>query len=261
MNPTISSFIISVAGAIIMFLLGAVVYFLKKWIESTDSLTRSVNDLKTAVALLQSNQTNSSQSCVTAHAIIDKRLNAHSDRLNEHEKEITELKAAQNTKRGMRNTIPILILSLFLFTSATPTRVRVADKAEYTKYLAWCNEVVPQWKTQEGKITLKKVNGQYTDSLGRYTVNTAVPTYWYKTNPTSITLQPWELLVARRIKVVEKRRSPSVRDFYEWWLTNKYLAEIKRIEEELASGRMSPENAELLKLDLAAVKAKLKSIQ
>ena len=99
MNETLATFFLTIAGAIITLLLGALVYFLKKWIDSTDSLTKSVNELKTAVALLQTNQTNYSQSCTNAHNIIDKRLNSHAERLNEHQEAITELQVKMETRK------------------------------------------------------------------------------------------------------------------------------------------------------------------
>lgn len=93
MNETLAQFFISVAGVIIMLLLAAIAYFLKKWISSTDSLTESVHDLKTAVALLQTNQGNSDRTCGLKHQVIDTRLNNHSERLNEHGESIIELQS------------------------------------------------------------------------------------------------------------------------------------------------------------------------
>ena len=84
MTQVIYQFVLSIAGVIVMILLAAIAYFLQKWINSTDSLTQSVNDLKTAVALLQRNQDNSDKTCVNKHTTIETRLNEHAKRLNEH---------------------------------------------------------------------------------------------------------------------------------------------------------------------------------
>jgi hypothetical protein len=99
MNETLAQFFISVCGIIIMILLTAIAYFLQKWISSTDSLTQSVNDLKTAVALLQTNQGNADRACGATHKIIELRLNEHAKRLNEHGEAIADLQASTNSKR------------------------------------------------------------------------------------------------------------------------------------------------------------------
>ena len=99
MEQRIYQFILSIAGVIVMILLGAIAYFLQKWINSTDSLTQSVNDLKTAVALLQTNQGNSDKMCGATHKIIETRLNEHAKRLNEHGEAIVELQGYMPAKR------------------------------------------------------------------------------------------------------------------------------------------------------------------
>jgi len=105
MNEPLAQFFISVAGVIIMLLLAAIAYFLQKWISSTDMLTESVHELKTAVALLQTNQGNAGRMCDTTHKTIDNRLNDHSKRLNEHGEAIVKLQAG-SVKRP-RNTKPV----------------------------------------------------------------------------------------------------------------------------------------------------------
>src|SRR3989304_8928768 len=94
MNEQIATFLFSIAGAVIMLLLGGNAYFLKRWIDSTDALTSSVNDLKTTVALLQTNQGNSDKVCSTTHQIIDTRLKNHSDKIQEHSEAIIDLQVA-----------------------------------------------------------------------------------------------------------------------------------------------------------------------
>lgn len=99
MNETLASFFLTVAGAIIMLLLGGIMYFLKKWIDSTDALTCSVNDLKTTVALLQSNQGNNDRNCTKRHEVIDRRLNDHSEKIHEHSEAIVEIQSRISQKR------------------------------------------------------------------------------------------------------------------------------------------------------------------
>ena len=98
MESGLAQFFISVAGVIIMILLAAIAYFLQKWISSTDSLTESVHELRTAVALLQTNQGNNDKTCNMKHDVINNRLNAHSEKLTEHSESIAALEATV-TKR------------------------------------------------------------------------------------------------------------------------------------------------------------------
>jgi len=107
MNVQLAQFFISVAGVIIMLLLAAIAYFLQKWINSTDMLTESVHELKTAVALLQTNQGNAGRMCSTAHKIIDTKLENVAKSLIEHGEAIVELQSAtrktRNPKPATRN--------------------------------------------------------------------------------------------------------------------------------------------------------------
>lgn len=77
---------------IITVLLAIVGYFLGRQVNVIEKLTDVVGNLNVIVATLKTNQENSSANCTSRHAIIDKRLNAHSERLNEHDKEIAALK-------------------------------------------------------------------------------------------------------------------------------------------------------------------------
>lgn len=96
------TFLLSIAGAIIVILLGVNGYFMKRWIDSTDLLTDSVNALKTTVALLQSNQGSSDRICAATHKVIETRLNDHASRLNEHGEAIAKLEGGQKRTRVKR---------------------------------------------------------------------------------------------------------------------------------------------------------------
>lgn len=105
MTQSFFQFVLAVSGTIIMILLAAVAYFLKKWAEATDSLTQSVNDLKTSVELLKLNQGNFDKTCFNKHLTIDNRLNAHSEKLEEHSQAIAELKAKAPSSSPRRGRI------------------------------------------------------------------------------------------------------------------------------------------------------------
>lgn len=110
-----------------------------------------------------------------------------------------------------------------------PTYIRTADKAEYEKYKAWCNQIIYKHVEQTGKITLLKVNGQYTDPVGNFKRSTKAP-YWYSLSAKTMTAQQNELFVLRRVRIQEKRRTPSVKDFYTNWLIPIYAEKIARLE-------------------------------
>lgn len=110
MNLSLANFFISIAGVIIMILLGIIAYFLKQWIESTSkqwidstsALTKAVNELKTTVAIISTNQGASDKACANTHQVINNRLNDHSRRLNEHGEAIIELQTVNSRKKPQR---------------------------------------------------------------------------------------------------------------------------------------------------------------
>lgn len=119
--------------------------------------------------------------------------------------------------------------TLLLILLIIPTYVRTIDKAEYEKYKAWCNQIAYKHVNQDGKITLLKVNGQYTDSIGNFKQSTRSP-YWYSLSTKTMTSQQNELFIGRRVRIQERRRTPSVSDFYQNWLIPIYSDKITRLE-------------------------------
>ena len=107
MNATLFNFFLSIAGILIMLLVTVVAYFLKQWLEnaskqwldSTTALTNAVNKLETAVAVITSNQGTSEKACTATHQLINTRLNAHSEKINEHGEAIIELQVITQTAR------------------------------------------------------------------------------------------------------------------------------------------------------------------
>jgi hypothetical protein len=104
--------------------------------------------------------------------------------------------------------------------------VKVADKAEYSKYLAYCNTRITKTVYQHGIYKVMKVNGQYSDSLGNYTAVNPVKIVWTAGTTTpegrnSITVAENERCVSISIKIVTIQRPPSIPDFYANWITHK----------------------------------------
>ena len=116
----------------------------------------------------------------------------------------------------MKTILAAFLFSVSLSVSAQ-TYVKVADKPEYAKYLAWCNTPVFKTITQTGKIKMLKVNGQYTDSLGRYYDSNPVQITWFSPATASVTAEPWERIVMVRYVVTHQKRKPSITDFYTNW--------------------------------------------
>ncbi|HET6558049.1 MAG TPA: hypothetical protein VFG54_12090 [Prolixibacteraceae bacterium] len=98
--------IYSIIGTFIMILLYIISYGVKQWIqtiskqwtESIKALSETITDLKTAVALLQNNQTHSDKADVEKHEIIDNRLNDHARTLKDHDKKLTRLETIVQNK-------------------------------------------------------------------------------------------------------------------------------------------------------------------
>lgn len=87
-NPDLESLkiLVGLAGVVISILLAVVAYFLKQQGEASKALTEAVNQLKTAVVVLQ-------EQSKEKHPVYDRRLNKHSEKLEEHEKRIIKLES------------------------------------------------------------------------------------------------------------------------------------------------------------------------
>ena len=59
-------------------------FFLKSQFKILNTVKDTVADLKIVVEVLKTTQENKGTSCLATHAIVDKRLNNHADRLDEH---------------------------------------------------------------------------------------------------------------------------------------------------------------------------------
>ena len=99
MTSELYSFILTLAGVTISLLLAIIGYFLNKHVAVTETLTKAVNSLNITVQLLENSQANLSANMMAKHEIIDHRLNAHSEKINEHSEEIAALKAAKPVRQ------------------------------------------------------------------------------------------------------------------------------------------------------------------
>jgi len=116
-------------------------------------------------------------------------------------------------------TFCFCIASLFAHTQ-TITYLKVADKAEYAKYLEYCLTPVERTFYMRGKVSLLKVNGQYTDSIGTWVAKYPLTIKWYPIFTKVTTTEAYQHEIVASFKVMVPRRYPtSVDDFYKWWKT------------------------------------------
>lgn len=81
------------AGILISILLGVVAFFLKEQIAIQKTLTKAVNNLTTAVTVLESQNKD-------RHPVIERRLNEHAKRLDAHDNRITKMETTCEIHHG-----------------------------------------------------------------------------------------------------------------------------------------------------------------
>ena len=115
------------------------------------------------------------------------------------------------------------IFSIFLFlnvSAQTITYLKVADKPEYEKYLAYCNTPVPRTVYVKGAISLLKVNGCYVQENGEWMAKIPLTIKWYPVGTKSLTFEPYQKEITAKVEIfVPMRYPPSIDDFYRNWKT------------------------------------------
>lgn len=91
-------YILGIAGAIIILLLGVIGFFLKMIVKVINSLEETVNRLIKTVAVIETTQQLNGSGCVDKHSVITTRLNDHAKRLNDHGEEIARLKIVRTVR-------------------------------------------------------------------------------------------------------------------------------------------------------------------
>lgn len=125
--------------------------------------------------------------------------------------------------------IAFVFTSLFSF-SQSYSYVKVADRPEYNNYLKYCHKFVPLKLLQAGKFRIvKQANGQYTDSIGHYVLKQPADTFWYVLDiprykyPPKIVTYNYdvdEMFIGLYVTVMVRQRKSSIRDFYQYWMTD-----------------------------------------
>lgn len=114
----------------------------------------------------------------------------------------------------------IILLVFFTVNLSAQSYVKVADKAEYQKYLAYCNYPISIPVEVTGKLTVLLVNGLYADSIGNYVAKKPITITWMPVGTKSITFEPNQREIVLEFEVLVKRRTPSIPDFYKNWKSN-----------------------------------------
>jgi len=104
MNEYYSIFF-SFAGALIIILLAIIGFFLRQQISVIQILTDTVNALKTSMEIVHVNEENLKTSCGLKHAVLDRRLDSHSVRLDKIDISVAQLEAyiAPNKRKSRPN--------------------------------------------------------------------------------------------------------------------------------------------------------------
>lgn len=92
MSPQIFALLLSVSGTIILLLLGIVGYFLRQNIDVIKDLKETIQDFREEYIATKENVIDINLKCGERNLRVDKRLDAHDEKLQEHTVEITKLK-------------------------------------------------------------------------------------------------------------------------------------------------------------------------
>ena len=90
--------ILTLAGTLIIILLGIIGFWIQKWIRSTDNLTEAITNLKVLFAGTQVSVDTLMENCKARCILEDTRLNAHADSIHTHTVEIELLKLTTKHK-------------------------------------------------------------------------------------------------------------------------------------------------------------------
>lgn len=116
----------------------------------------------------------------------------------------------------MKKLYLLTVLLCFILISSAQTYVKVADRAEYKKYEAWCKVLVDRHVELNVKIKIQPVNGVYTDTSGNWVASypiVATPVK-YGTVPT---MEQSERLISFWTNVKAFRVNPTPAHFYANW--------------------------------------------
>lgn len=100
MDQSTTTFVLSIAGFLIVAFLGLISYFLNRFVKQNDCMALDINDIKITIGKSSITIDNMQTGCHEKHDTINKKLDDHESRLNKHDKDIYKLKAHINDDMG-----------------------------------------------------------------------------------------------------------------------------------------------------------------
>ena len=91
MDTETSKFILTVCGFLIISLMGILAFFLKEFIDNVKIIKTVLLDLQLIVAKMTIKYETDKSQCDKSHFVLDKRLDHHGQRLDDHDIKITIL--------------------------------------------------------------------------------------------------------------------------------------------------------------------------
>lgn len=114
----------------------------------------------------------------------------------------------------------LAILLLFALQVQAQTYVKVADKAEYEKYLTYCNTPISRPFKLYLKVSVLKINNLYMDSQGNWVTSKTPTITLVPCGSKTVSTTESQKIVFISVDIPVQRRIPSIADFYKYWKTN-----------------------------------------
>jgi hypothetical protein len=92
MNADILTFILSLAGILIMGLLTLIFFFFKRLVKQNDNMILDINQIRLILTQSSSVMDNMQSGCHERHININLQINHLTDQVNQHDKDILLLK-------------------------------------------------------------------------------------------------------------------------------------------------------------------------
>lgn len=123
----------------------------------------------------------------------------------------------------MKLTLIVLVLLLFFKTGTTQTYLKVADKAEFQKFMDYCNTPVSRTFYMSGAVSLLKYNGYYMQPVtGDWMAKYPLVIKWYPIGASPVTIDTYqnEITATFTVKVPRiycKSVAEYTNFFYKYW--------------------------------------------
>lgn len=100
LNPEILKFVLGLAFVLVALLTAVVGFFLRSQFKILATVKDTVEDLKTVVEVLRSQQKGSGMNCITTHKSVDARFNTNDKKLDEHSERLAVVETILNIQKN-----------------------------------------------------------------------------------------------------------------------------------------------------------------